>query len=201
VAIAEMIILKRYSLLESPFPKTMFTLGMFLSALADIVITTSLCYLLRLKRSMIESTNRVIDSLTVWTVESGSVTCFATIATLICWLAIPSNRTFIGLHFVVAKLYANSLFATLNARIKIRKIWREATSPDQLRPITMNNVFVERDEESGATSPTSPRRHSISQFALQSSDKNPQSIRFLFCPPLRQFSFESSVPLSSPSEG
>jgi len=173
VTMAEMIKLKRYSLFGRPFPAWIFTLGLSLSALVDIISTTSLCYLLRSNRSMMESSsaNRVVDILTVWTIENGSVTCFGAVATLVCWLATPNNRIFLGLHFVVAKLYANSLFATLNARIRIHKSLHKGAVSNQLRPITIlpENVFEEGDEECGPPNPA--RQNSVDQYALRPAKK------------------------------
>ncbi|KAG2037590.1 hypothetical protein BDR03DRAFT_956986, partial [Suillus americanus] len=62
-----------------------------------------------------------------------------TIATLLCWTIMPSNRVFLGLHFIVAKLYANSLLANLNAR---KQIWNgrqyAPTTNNQPMPIVFS---------------------------------------------------------------
>ncbi|KAG0704361.1 hypothetical protein DFH29DRAFT_849070 [Suillus ampliporus] len=117
ISMGEMILLQSYTAFaRCPFPCWLFTLGLTLSAFVDIIITAFLCYLLRQNRTTILSTNRIIDTLTLWTIRNGLITSAATIATLICWLVMPQNRIYIGLHFIVAKLYANSLLATLNAR-------------------------------------------------------------------------------------
>ncbi|KAF8844201.1 hypothetical protein BDN67DRAFT_1008347 [Paxillus ammoniavirescens] len=170
VSLAEMIRLKHYSAFVRPFPSWVFTSGLFLSAVVDIVITTSLCYLLRSNRSSIaslltrvsvSSTNHIIDVLTLWTVRNGSVTCLAAIASLICWKAMPNNRIFLGLHFVVGKLYANSLFATLNARKSIRKP-QKYTPQSNIPPI----VFPDNFGSEGDASPHSHREHSMRLDAL-----------------------------------
>ncbi|KAG1784144.1 hypothetical protein EV702DRAFT_1191151 [Suillus placidus] len=88
---------------QHPFPCWIFTVGLSLSAFVDIIITAFMCYFLRKNRTMITSTIRIIDTLTLWTIRNGSMTSAATIASLICWLAMPDNRIFLGLHFVVAK--------------------------------------------------------------------------------------------------
>ncbi|KAG2154658.1 hypothetical protein DEU56DRAFT_373722 [Suillus clintonianus] len=114
---SEMIRLRSYAaFFENPFPFWIFTLGISLSVFVDIMITAFMCYFLRKNRSMVTSTMRIIDTLTVWTIRNGSVTSVAAVAALICWLTMPENRIFLGLHFVIAKLYAISLLATLNAR-------------------------------------------------------------------------------------
>jgi len=64
--------------------------------------------------------DQIIDSLSLYAIENGLITCVVTIISLICWLTMPRNLVFLGLHFIISKLYANSLLATLNARKRIR---------------------------------------------------------------------------------
>ncbi|OAX40391.1 hypothetical protein K503DRAFT_798835 [Rhizopogon vinicolor AM-OR11-026] len=138
----EMISLESYAEFSLPFPGWIFALGLTLSAIVDIMITSSLCYFLRKNRTTITKltysypSNRtiyVIDTLTSWTIQNGSITCAGTVASLLCWEAMPQNRIFLGLHFAVAKFYANSLLATLNARQQMRDA-RQYGSPDS-RPL------------------------------------------------------------------
>lgn len=111
------------------------------------MITTFLCYFLRKNRPSFTDTMRIIDTLTFWTIQNGSMTSAAAIATLLCWKIMPSNRVFLGLHFVVAKLYANSLLATLNAR---KQIWSgKQYTPTNNQPVPI--VFLE-DFEHGPDS-------------------------------------------------
>lgn len=83
-----------------------FTVGLTLSALVDIMITASLCYFLRKNRTMIVrlsfgldhaarlhpygGTVHLIDTLTLWTIQNGSITWYASMKTmnhmLICLL-------------------------------------------------------------------------------------------------------------------
>ncbi|KAF9225215.1 hypothetical protein BS17DRAFT_584744 [Gyrodon lividus] len=144
VSLAEMIRLRLYTAFIQPFPSWVFTLGLTLSAVVDIIITTSLCWFLRRSRSLVPRTNRIIDALTVWTVQNGSITCFAAIASLICWKVMPENRIFLGLHFVVGKLYANSLLATLNARNNIKKS-RKFNPSSNMPPIVFPEGFGNED--------------------------------------------------------
>ncbi|XP_006459695.1 hypothetical protein AGABI2DRAFT_116655 [Agaricus bisporus var. bisporus H97] len=68
---------------------------------------------------------RLVDSTTIYALENGALTCFTTTASLICWLAMPKNLVFLGLHFVIGKLYANSLLASLNIRRELEDLrWR-----------------------------------------------------------------------------
>ncbi|KJA19166.1 hypothetical protein HYPSUDRAFT_190082 [Hypholoma sublateritium FD-334 SS-4] len=93
-----------------------FTCGLSLSALIDALITGLMCYYLMRSQSKNSSLNHVLDRLMLYTFENGSLTCAATIASLLCWLTMHTNLIFLGLHFVISKFYANSLLATLNTR-------------------------------------------------------------------------------------
>ncbi|TFK33585.1 hypothetical protein BDQ12DRAFT_406751 [Crucibulum laeve] len=93
-----------------------FTIGLTLSAIIDVLITACLFFLLRQKQKQNTSLNDILDSLILYAFENGSLTCAATVISLICWLAMPENLIFMGLHFVISKFYANSLLATLNTR-------------------------------------------------------------------------------------
>ncbi|KAG2153598.1 uncharacterized protein EDB93DRAFT_226367 [Suillus bovinus] len=143
---SEMLKLKSYDTFFQRF-SWVFFFGLLLSALVDVMITTFLCYFLRKKRPSFTDTMRIIDTLTFWTIQNGSITCAAAIATLLCWKIMPSNRVFLGLHFVVAKLYANSFLATLNAR---KQIWNgKQYTPTVNQPMPI--VFLE-DFEHGPDS-------------------------------------------------
>ncbi|KAG2107047.1 uncharacterized protein F5147DRAFT_220303 [Suillus discolor] len=137
----EMLKLKSYSIFFQRF-SWVFTFGLLLSAFVDIMITAFLCYFLRKNRPSFTGTMRIIDTLTFWAIQNGSITCAAAIATLVCWMTMPSNRIFLGLHFVVAKLYANSFLATLNAR---KQIWNgNRYTPSSNRPMSI--VFLGESE-------------------------------------------------------
>ncbi|KAH8987369.1 hypothetical protein EDB86DRAFT_2950962 [Lactarius hatsudake] len=40
------------------------------------------------------------------------VNSLVALATLICWIVMPSNLIYLGLHFTIGKCYSNSLLAT-----------------------------------------------------------------------------------------
>ncbi|KAF8204252.1 hypothetical protein K438DRAFT_1819436 [Mycena galopus ATCC 62051] len=92
-----------------------FTLGLAVSSSVDVLICGLLVYLFRSNKTEAGRVNHVLDKLILYGLESGSV---GTIASMICWVAVP-NLVFLGLYFVIAKLYANSLFITLNTRNSI----------------------------------------------------------------------------------
>ncbi|TFK63032.1 hypothetical protein BDN72DRAFT_340399 [Pluteus cervinus] len=117
---AEMLRLHTYQAFKAQF-RWVFSLGLALSSAADVTITISLCMLLRSSRTRSLSLNHIIDSLILYTFETGTLTAAATIASMICWLTMNDNLVFMGLHFVIGKLYANSLLATLNSRHELRR--------------------------------------------------------------------------------
>ncbi|KAF8835499.1 hypothetical protein BDN67DRAFT_1005827 [Paxillus ammoniavirescens] len=119
VTTAEMIHMRTFSSFKAKF-RWIFTLGLALSCFVDIMIAGFLCYSLRSNRKASSSMDRVINSVILYTFENNSLTSAATVVSMICWLTMPSNLVFMGLHFVIGKLYANSLLATLNARRRLQ---------------------------------------------------------------------------------
>jgi len=100
--------------------KPVFTLGLALSSLADVIITFGMCFYLQESRHGLGTLDKVIGSIIVYTVNNGAITCVSTIASMICWLTMPHNLIFMALHFAISKMYANSLLATLNTRRALR---------------------------------------------------------------------------------
>ncbi|KAI0306842.1 hypothetical protein B0F90DRAFT_1813705 [Multifurca ochricompacta] len=100
--------------------KSVFTLGLALSSAIDVIITFSMCFYLQENRQGLGTMDEVIDSIIAYTVNNGALTCVSTIVSMICWLTMPKNLIFMALHFVISKMYANSLLATLNMRQSLR---------------------------------------------------------------------------------
>ncbi|KAF8838706.1 hypothetical protein BDN67DRAFT_64407 [Paxillus ammoniavirescens] len=120
VSTSEIIRLKRYSSFIKPYPSWVFTLGVTLSASVEFIITMTMIIFLRSRKTGFASMNHIINALVLYTMETGGITCLVTIASLICWLVMRHNLIFLGMHFAIAKLYANSLLATLNTRKRLR---------------------------------------------------------------------------------
>ncbi|KAI5991741.1 hypothetical protein F5J12DRAFT_897432 [Pisolithus orientalis] len=134
---SEIIHLKHYSLFIRPYPAWIFTVGVTLSASVEIIITTTMIIFLGSRKTGFANMNHIINSLILYTLETGSVTSIVTVASLICWLIMRHNLIFLGMHFAIAKrvfsvfslvgnlflpitVYANSLLATLNTRKRLR---------------------------------------------------------------------------------
>ncbi|OCB89745.1 hypothetical protein A7U60_g3093 [Sanghuangporus baumii] len=117
-----------------------FTAGLAVAVLCDILITGSLCYWLHGSRSgvhgmneiidkiilysiengMLIWMNEIIDKIILYSIENGMLICLASVASLICGITMPGNLIFIGIHFVISKLYINSILASLNTRNSFR---------------------------------------------------------------------------------
>ncbi|TFK84127.1 hypothetical protein K466DRAFT_602278 [Polyporus arcularius HHB13444] len=97
-----------------------FTLGLVLSCVVDVLITAGLCFFLRRNRTGSGRFDHILDSVTLYTVENGLLTSVTTIVSLIFWLAKPHVLVYLGLHFAISKLYANSFLASMNARKILR---------------------------------------------------------------------------------
>ncbi|XP_006458725.1 hypothetical protein AGABI2DRAFT_134390 [Agaricus bisporus var. bisporus H97] len=117
---AEMVLTGSFHEFRSKF-YWLFTLGLGLSSVVDIIITCSLFVLLQTSRTTNFDLNAIIDSLILYAFETGSLTAAGTVLSMICWLTMSNNLVFMGLHFVIAKLYANSLLVTLNTRRGMRR--------------------------------------------------------------------------------
>ncbi|KAG1842236.1 hypothetical protein DFJ58DRAFT_806507 [Suillus subalutaceus] len=97
-----------------------FTAGLSISCVVDVLVTTSLCFTLRRSRSSYSNMDRIINSIILYTLENNALTSAATIISMICWVTMD-NLVFLGVHFVLSKLYANSLLATLNSRKQLQE--------------------------------------------------------------------------------
>ncbi|KAG2033001.1 hypothetical protein BDR03DRAFT_1076342 [Suillus americanus] len=97
-----------------------FTAGLSFSCVVDVLVTTSLCFTLRRSRSSYSNMDRIINSIILYTLENNALTSAATIISMICWVTMD-NLVFLGVHFVLSKLYANSLLATLNSRKQLQE--------------------------------------------------------------------------------
>jgi len=162
-----------------------FSCGLSLSSLLDVLITVLLCYLLLQSHKKNSSMNHILDSLMLYAFENGSLTCMATVASLICWLTMHTNLIFMGIHFVISKLYANSLLATLNARKNLHQTGhrtQHSNSGDRNLPIMFPDAFglsrntpslkikVDRTKMSTSDSSSGGRKSSLGEEVKASTE-------------------------------
>ncbi|KAI0756068.1 hypothetical protein C8Q80DRAFT_1264175 [Daedaleopsis nitida] len=149
ISTSEMINLKSYAGFVQGYD-FVFTIGLSTAASLDVFITIGLCYYLRRGRTGLGSMDRIVDSITLYTVENGMLTCLTTSVSLICWLTMPTNLIFLGLHFAISKLYANSFLATLNSRKSLMNK-SQASSGDYPLPVRFPSSFRSRGGNGAAT--------------------------------------------------
>ncbi|KAJ7237139.1 hypothetical protein C8J57DRAFT_1194192 [Mycena rebaudengoi] len=92
-----------------------------ISAVNDIGITVSLVYLLYTQRNEIHSkTVPLIDKLIFWTIETGMMTSAWALLTLIFFVAMGHNFVWLAIYIIGARVFSNSLLASLNGRSTLR---------------------------------------------------------------------------------
>ncbi|KAI6006980.1 hypothetical protein EDD15DRAFT_12489 [Pisolithus albus] len=91
-------------------------------ALAEIMITVSLCVLLydRGSSSTVARTKRLLNTLIIYAINRCLLTSVVVIVDLATAVDISVDIWSMGLSFIVGKLYANSLLASLNSREHLR---------------------------------------------------------------------------------
>jgi len=90
------------------------------STCIDIVIATAMCFYLARSRSGFSGTNNKLVAIIRMTLVSGFMTSACSLAALITYGAMPDTLVFLGIEFLLTKLYINSFLAMLNARQSVR---------------------------------------------------------------------------------
>ncbi|KAJ7029228.1 hypothetical protein C8F04DRAFT_1288750 [Mycena alexandri] len=89
----------------------------------DLIIAGTLVYWLSRRRPEGDRrTVALVDKLVAWTMETGAVTSAAGLLTLICFVTMKTNYIWIAFFVVAARLYSNSLLASLNSRASLRAL-------------------------------------------------------------------------------
>ncbi|KAI0311431.1 hypothetical protein OF83DRAFT_761819 [Amylostereum chailletii] len=90
-------------------------------ALADVMIMTSMVYLLYAarRRSRVERSGRMINRLIRLTVETGTACAFSAILELGFFLGIPQTNLHLLIALMLSKVYSNTLMTSLNSRADI----------------------------------------------------------------------------------
>ncbi|KAH9943025.1 uncharacterized protein BXZ73DRAFT_97089 [Epithele typhae] len=90
------------------------------AAAADVSIAGSLCFMLNRSRSEFVKSNTLINKLILFAVNTGLLTSVCACISLITYFTLPLSFVYICFYFLMGRLYANSLLATLNARNRLR---------------------------------------------------------------------------------
>lgn len=92
------------------------TIGLIIAS--DFTIAGSLCYFLYQSRrgTFSRKTRSVIDVLIIYTINTGLLTSIVATITLVLYITLPATYCFLGVYYLLEKLFANSFLASLNAR-------------------------------------------------------------------------------------
>ncbi|KAF7330075.1 hypothetical protein MKEN_00271600 [Mycena kentingensis (nom. inval.)] len=91
-----------------------------LSTGADVIITSTLCYMLYDTRPASLETESMVNRLILFTINTGLLTSLCAVASLISLIASPNTLIYASFYFCIGRLYSNALLASLNARAVIR---------------------------------------------------------------------------------
>jgi len=86
----------------------------------DIALAVGICHLLAFQRTTFAETRSRIWIITRYVFISGTLTSIWSLAALITYSVMPNNLVFLGMEFLLTKLYINSYLAMLNARMSVR---------------------------------------------------------------------------------
>ncbi|KAF4616124.1 hypothetical protein D9613_011268 [Agrocybe pediades] len=91
-------------------------------AAADVLIAASMLYYLKQMDSPHNqtSTTQIIHRLIRFALQTGLLTSMTSVTVIICFQALP-NMIWFSLYVLLAKVYSNSLLASLNARSQMRR--------------------------------------------------------------------------------
>ncbi|KAF8889155.1 hypothetical protein CPB84DRAFT_1826632 [Gymnopilus junonius] len=103
-----------------------FSTGLALCSVLDILFAGCLCYYLGQNIKKDSSMNDILETLMLYAFENGFLNCLASLGTLVCWLVMPQNLVFLGIHFAISKLYANSVMTVINARKDLKQTTRRS---------------------------------------------------------------------------
>ncbi|TFK32814.1 hypothetical protein BDQ12DRAFT_739141 [Crucibulum laeve] len=90
-------------------------------AATDILATIAMCLFLNSVRTGMTRTNSILDSLVQLIINRGALVTLAQTLLLITFYAAPSNLAWVAFHINVPKLYANTFFAMLNGRDRLKE--------------------------------------------------------------------------------
>ncbi|KAJ3730105.1 hypothetical protein DFJ43DRAFT_466668 [Lentinula guzmanii] len=160
---AEMMITKTFPDFAAKF-KILFTSGLFVSAVTDIIISVARYYYLRNLKQGYLPTQEVVDAVVVFTLNDGFLTCAVVIASIGCWLGMPHNFVYLGIYFTISKFYSNSVLATLNLRNWYRHqyTWNHPLGLSMIRATNSDGSRIHAHERATSMLPTSgssPSKH------------------------------------------
>ncbi|TFK89681.1 hypothetical protein K466DRAFT_597565 [Polyporus arcularius HHB13444] len=120
------------------------TANWVLGMIVDIGITVVLCwYLWSEKGAVRQKTNVMLNRIIVVLVNRGAIAAVVQVLTLLTKFIWPQTLVWLAFHNALSKVYTNSMLATLNARVGLRKIIMD-TELDQTQPPSLSHFSAAR---------------------------------------------------------
>jgi len=96
----------------------LITLALSVGAFVDVLIALSLCYYIKrlAPTTPSQSAGTLIDRVVTWTIQTGIITSMASVAVIITFQTIRKTEIWFSIYTILAKLYSNSFFVSLNVR-------------------------------------------------------------------------------------
>jgi len=122
------------------------------STVADLLITGTLVRSLSQRKTGFVVTDTVVDKIIRLTVQTGMITAIFAIGDVVCFLVLPHTAVNFIWDLTLAKLYANCLMSTLNARASLMS----SSSNQATRPVHRSVL--------GPSTPSNSRFHPGDMF-------------------------------------
>ncbi|KAJ7224963.1 hypothetical protein B0H12DRAFT_1149692 [Mycena haematopus] len=110
--------------------------------LTDVFIACALCFFLRKFRTGHKRADSLVNTLTIYAVNTGAFTATISLLTLIFYDMRPHNFQFMAFYFMLSKLYAISFLCTLNTRKIIRGKGTDQEGPSMGANISGNHFYI-----------------------------------------------------------
>ncbi|KAF8233024.1 hypothetical protein L208DRAFT_1435884 [Tricholoma matsutake] len=96
----------------------LITLAVSIGAFVDVLVAASMCYYLKRLSSPVPSkrTSEMVDCLMIWIIQTGLITSMASVSLVVTFHALRATEIWFAIYTVLAKLYSNSFFVSLNVR-------------------------------------------------------------------------------------
>ncbi|KAG2112700.1 uncharacterized protein F5147DRAFT_684131 [Suillus discolor] len=121
------------------------------AVLSDVFIAVSLCILLHGNRGSYVETHALVHTLMVYAINRCLLTSAVAVAEVIAFAISPGSLWFIAIDFVIGKLYANSLLASLNSRSALRGHNHTHDDGTSFRVNTINLTGLQSSSDSAGT--------------------------------------------------
>ncbi|TCD69044.1 hypothetical protein EIP91_009107 [Steccherinum ochraceum] len=124
--------------------------GLGSAAAGDILIALSMVYYLQKKRTGIQSTDSIVTTLMLYSINTGLLTSILATASVILFAIMPTNFIWLAFFWIMGKCYVNSLLASLNSRESLRNKVHSSSAVEMSRFRKDSSMLGKKQTHSGA---------------------------------------------------